>query len=77
VTLQDRSRTETRIIVIYGIFLCKDSVKGAKIQILQHPIIFFIFAFTLTLQNDILFKVKADSFPATKEIQGPALSLSG
>lgn len=46
VALHEKRRIEIRIIVIYGIFRCKESVKGAKIQILKHLIIFFIFAFT-------------------------------
>ena len=52
------------------------SLKGAKIQILLHPNIFFIFAFT-EQQHDFLLTGKIDTFPATKEVQGPAPVLSG
>jgi hypothetical protein len=52
------------------------SFKGAKIQILLHPDIFFIFVFR-AMQNDLLITGKINPIPASQEVQGPAPALSG
>ncbi len=58
------------------LFAAMWSFKEAKIQILLHPDIFFIFAFR-ELQNDLLLTGKINPISAAKEVQGPTPHLYG